>query len=96
MHKTLLASVGGVAAALLGSLCCVGPLLFVTLGVGAGLVSTFGPLRPLFGVLMVAMLGLGFYTVYGSPRARDKLLLWGAVVLALILWTFPTWSTLFV
>ncbi len=93
----------------------------MTLGVGAGLASTFEPLRPLFGVLMVGLFGLGFYTVYGSrrttadatealegecasgtacavprSRSRDKALLWGAVALALVLWTFPTWSTLFV
>jgi len=42
------AGVRGVTAAFLGSLCCVGPLLFVTLGVGAGLASTFEPLRPVF------------------------------------------------
>ena len=118
MRRALLASAGGLLAALLGSLCCVGPLLFLTLGVSAGFASAFEPLRPLFGVLMVGLLGLGFYTVYGRrrattgasddecapgaacavprSRARDKVLLWGAVALALILWTFPTWSTLFV
>ncbi|MGQ0712323.1 MAG: mercuric transporter MerT family protein [Gemmatimonadaceae bacterium] len=118
MRRTVLASAGGVTAAILGSLCCVGPLLFVTVGVGAGLASTFEPLRPVFGALMVAMLAVGFYTVHGrrpstrqtpdhdcasdeacaAPRrrARDKLLLWTATVVALVLWTFPTWSRLFV
>ena len=118
MRRALLAGTGGVAASCLGSLCCVGPLMFVTRGVGAGLASTFEPLRPLFGALMVGMLGLGFYTVYGPrhaaaeapegecapgaacpvprSRARDKVLFWAAVVLALALWTFPTWSKLFV
>ncbi len=119
MRKTLFASAGGILAALLGSLCCVGPVLFVTLGVGAGLASALEPLRPVFGVLMVGLFGLGFYTVYGRrratadateasegecasgtacavPRSRDKALLWGAVALALLRWTFPTWSTLFV
>lgn len=117
--KGLLASLGAVGAALLGSLCCVGPLLFVTFGVGAGLASTFEPLRPVFGVLMAGGLGVGFYTVYGRKpkaaqveadacsahgnacavprsRTRDKLLLWGATILALLLWSFPTWSTLLV
>ncbi|MGH7664004.1 MAG: mercuric transporter MerT family protein [Gemmatimonadaceae bacterium] len=121
MRKALLPSAGGVLAALLGSLCCVGPLLFVTLGVGAGLASAFEPLRPLFGTLMVGLFALSFYTVYGRrrattdateasegecvpgaacamprSRARDKTILWGAAALALLLWTFPTWSTLFV
>ncbi len=123
-RRTLWAGVGGVAAAFLGSLCCVGPLLFVTLGVGAGLASTFEPLRPVFAVVMLALFGLAFYSVYGSPwrtrsrgnapapaagatdaacaegeacampraRRREKAIFWVAVVLALVLWTFPTWS----
>jgi mercuric ion transport protein len=109
-----------VTAAFLGSLCCIGPPIFVALGLGAGLASTFEPLRPLFGTLMAAMLGLGFYVVYrphraasGGPResvqkpmagqscalpgttTRDKAIVWTAAVLAVILWTFPTWSKLF-
>jgi len=121
MRRTLLASLGGVAAALLGSLCCAGPLVFAALGVGAGLAGTFEPLRPVFGALMVALLGLGFYAVYGArlrvpeapeglddgcapgpacavPRSRTRgtVILWMAAVLALVLWTFPTWSRLFV
>lgn len=124
MRKTLLTSVGGVVAAFLASLCCVGPLLFVTLGVGAGLASAFEPLRPMFGMLMLALLAAGFWAVYGrrvaaplaargddalpadadprrgSPvacaaplrRGRDVAVLWGATLLALVLWSFPTWS----
>lgn len=65
-RRGLLASLGAVGAAFLASLCCVGPLLFVTLGVGAGLASTFEPLRPLFTALTVALLGVGFYVVYGK------------------------------
>lgn len=63
--RGLWASVGAVLAAFGASLCCVGPLLFVTFGVGAGLASTFEPLRPLFTVLTFLGLGIGFYTVYG-------------------------------
>lgn len=65
MSRPLWAGLGGVAAAFLGSLCCTGPLLFVTLGVGAGLASMFEPLRPLFGVLMLVLFAGGFYAVYG-------------------------------
>ncbi len=65
MRSSILTGIGGVAAAFLGSLCCVGPLLFVTLGVGAGIASTLEPLRPLFGLLMLVMLATGFWTVYG-------------------------------
>ena len=116
MYKALLASIGGVGAAALASLCCAGPLLFVTLGVGAGLASTFEPLRPVFTVLTVLGLGIGFYTVYGRKpqtsageacepgsacavprsRTREKVLLWGATIVALVIWSFPTWSILLV
>ena len=64
------ASLGAVGVALIASLCCIGPVLFVTLGVGAGLASRFEPLRPAFSVITIALIGLGFYTVYGGRRAR--------------------------
>lgn len=124
MRKMLVAGAGGLAAAFLGSLCCLGPILFLTFGIGAGIASTFEPLRPVFGMVMLALLGAGFWTVYGRGtarsavvpradgltaqcdpkgpaadacaiprrRARDVVILWGATFLALVLWTFPTWS----
>jgi mercuric ion transport protein len=118
-----LAAVGAIGAAFLASLCCIGPLLFVSLGVGAGLASRFEPLRPIFTVLTFALLALGFYTVYHrNPavastrsadsltqgdtceasctvernRSRDKLVLWIAALLAIVVLTFPQWSLLFV
>lgn len=69
-RRGLLASLGAVGAAFLASLCCVGPLLFVTLGVGAGVASRFEPLRPLFTALTLALLAVGFYLVYGRAPAR--------------------------
>lgn len=126
--KTLAASAGGVAAAFLGSLCCVGPLGFAVLGVGAGLGSRLEPLRPVFGVLMLGAFAIAFQRAYRRPadapaaamaggaecgasdaagprgvacdipthRRRDRALLWVAAVVALVLWTFPSWSTVFV
>lgn len=64
MRKALLAGAGGVVAASLASLCCVAPLLVVTLGVGAGLATTLEPLRPLFGVMMLSLFAVAFYSVY--------------------------------
>jgi mercuric ion transport protein len=106
-RATLWAGMGGVAAAFLGSLCCAGPLLFVSLGVGAGLASTFEPLRPMFTAVMLGLFGLAFYSAYGrrvagagcmTPRnrAREIRILWAVALLALVLWTFPTWSRLLV
>ena len=66
--RGLLAAFGAVAAAFLASLCCVGPLVFVAFGVGAGMASTFEPLRPLFTALTVGLLAVGFYVVYGRRR----------------------------
>lgn len=68
MRRSVVAGFGGVTAAFLGSLCCAGPLLFVTLGVGAGLASTFEPLRPVFGAAMLGLFGFGFYLLYGRRR----------------------------
>lgn len=65
------ASVASIGAAFLASLCCIGPVLFVTLGVGAGLASQFEPLRPVFTGLSVGLLALGFYIVYGRRPAGD-------------------------
>jgi mercuric ion transport protein len=115
-RRSLAASIAAVGAALVASLCCIGPVLFVTLGVGAGMATRFEPLRPLFTVLTVGLLALGFYSVYGKrpattsaascdvdgnctvprSRTRDKVLLWIAALVALIVLTFPQWSAVLI
>ncbi len=106
--KTTLAALGGVAAAVGSALCCAGPLVAVALGMsGAGLATTFEPLRPYFVGGTVASLGLGFLalrreetkacepgTLCASPvaRRRMKLLLWIATAVAVPLLSFPWWS----
>ena len=114
--RSLAASIAAVGAALLASLCCIGPVLFVTLGVGAGFATRFEPLRPLFTGVTIALLAIGFYSVYGRQRAttpgtscdidgtctvprsrkRDKMLLWIAALVALIVLTFPQWSAVLI
>lgn len=70
MNRTLLASLGAVGSAFASALCCAGPILYVTLGVGAGLAGIFEPLRPWFLGAAVLLLGAGFYGVYGrTPEA---------------------------
>jgi mercuric ion transport protein len=102
------AAVGGVAAAVGSALCCAGPLVAVALGLsGAGLASTFEPLRPYFVGAAAAGLGAGFWVLRreersacvpgkpcAAPRTRVRLrrLLWTATVLAVALITFPYWS----
>lgn len=65
MTKERWALGGAVLAAFAASLCCVGPLLFVVLGLGAfGAVSVFESMRPwLLGVTAV-FLAVGFYRTY--------------------------------
>ncbi len=66
-RTTLLSNFGAVGAGLASALCCVGPILYVSLGVGAGLASTFEPLRPWFLGGAALFLGLGFYGAYVHP-----------------------------
>ncbi len=65
----------GLAAAVLSavaaSACCVGPLVFATLGLGgAGVLVAMEPLRPLFAFVTVSVLVVGFYVTY-RPRVAD-------------------------
>ncbi|HYT81928.1 MAG TPA: mercuric transporter MerT family protein [Gemmatimonadales bacterium] len=106
--KTILAATGGIAAAIGSALCCAGPLVAVTLGLsGAGLATTFEPLRPYFVVGTAMALGSGFVamhreerkacergTLCASPiaRRRMKQALWIATIIAIPLVTFPWWS----
>jgi mercuric ion transport protein len=62
---------GGVIAGFAASICCIGPLVLVALGLGgaaAGLIALFTPLRPIF--IGVALLFLGFaaYRLFYLPR----------------------------
>lgn len=93
---------GGLAAAvvtgLLASVCCVGPLLLVVLGVGGAWVSdltVLDPMRPWLTGATFALLGLAHYRYWSHRRSpicdcvkarREALWLWlasGATVLLL-------------
>jgi len=68
-EKTL--AIGSTLAALLASLCCLGPLLLGGAGLGAVLVATFAPLRPYFLTFSVILLARGFYLVYRKPKPTE-------------------------
>ena len=56
---------GAVMAGLIASLCCLGPLLFAGLGLGAfGLAGIFAAARPYLLVLATLLLAFGFYRAY--------------------------------
>ena len=62
--------IGGVLAAVGASLCCVVPLVFVSLGVGGAWLASlqwFEPYRPYFIAGTVVFLALGFRALYLKP-----------------------------
>lgn len=63
---------GAVAASLLASLCCIGPLVFAAVGIsGAGVLIKLERYRAQFTVATLTMLGAGFYFTYRTPKAAQ-------------------------
>jgi mercuric ion transport protein len=64
--------VGGLGAAVMASVCCIGPVAFSLIGAGAlGAASvTLEPYRPWFIGLTVILVGVAFYGAYG-PASRE-------------------------
>jgi mercuric ion transport protein len=101
-----LAAFGGVLGAFAASSCCVLPLALFSLGVGGawiGNLTALAPYHPIFAAFTVAMLGFGFWRVYGTrpacaadeacarplPRRIVKAGLWFATVLTGAALAFP-------
>lgn len=65
MKSEKLALGGAIAAAIGAGLCCVGPVLFALLSLGAfSAASVFAPLRPYFLAVAVLALAFDFYRAY--------------------------------
>ena len=107
--KEQIASIVAVASAALASICCLGPLVLVGLGLGgAGFAAGLTQYRPYFLGLTAVLLGMAFYLTYrkrevacadGSCELRSgsktmKRALWVVTVAALAMSTFPGWSVL--
>lgn len=61
----------GTLAAIAASVCCVGPLVLLTLGIGGawvGNLAALEPYRPFFIALTLVFLGLAFRTLYLVPQ----------------------------
>ena len=61
-------------AAFLASICCLGPLVLVAIGVSGawiGNLTAFEPYQPVFITIALACLGYGFYLVYRRPKAAE-------------------------
>lgn len=60
---------GAIGAAVVASVCCIGPVVLAGLGIGAVTAAQqFAPLRPYFLALTAVFLGLGFYFAYRQPK----------------------------
>ena len=95
---------GGVFAGLAASLCCVGPLLSLSLGLGSFAASAwFAQWRPVFLTVTFVLLGLAWYLTYRRPKvdcadgscARPpgkaaRLSLWLGTLVALAAAIYPT------
>lgn len=103
---------GSVLAAIGASVCCVVPLVLVLLGVtGAwlGVLHRFEPLRPVFVVLALGLLGWAFWSLYIQPRRcapgeacaqpavlkRQRVIFWLVGLPLLVLLAFPWYAFLF-
>lgn len=63
--------VGGVLAALGASICCIGPVVLVSLGLGGawiGSLTALEPYRPVFIGVTLVFLGVAFRRLYRVPR----------------------------
>ena len=66
--------VAGVLAAIGASVCCVGPLVLLTLGIGGAWVSSLTalePVRPLFMVVTLLFVALAFRRLYLAPQVCE-------------------------
>ncbi|MBZ0252566.1 MAG: cation transporter [Candidatus Methylomirabilis sp.] len=64
---------GAIASAAAASVCCLGPLVLLALGVSGawiGTLSAFEPYRPLFVVVTACLLAVAFHRVYRKPKAE--------------------------
>ena len=60
---------GAIGAAVLSSICCIGPVVLAGLGIGAVTAAQqFAPLRPYFLALTAILLGFGFYFAYRKSK----------------------------
>ena len=94
---------GSVIAAAAASVCCIGPVVAAVFGAGAlGAASLrVEPYRPWFLGVTTVLLGVGFASAYRrepecvdgtctpSSRRTARLVLWIAVVVVILLATFP-------
>ena len=97
--------IGSVIAALLASVCCIGPVVFALLGLtGVGFIAKFEAYRPYMIAVTLVFLGISFYLTYrrkesceldsvcAIPQANrlNKIVLWCVAAIAIALLFAPT------
>lgn len=66
--------IGAIVSVIAASLCCVGPLVLLALGVSGawmGSMTVLEPYRPLFMILVFGFLGTAFYRIYRKPKEES-------------------------
>jgi copper chaperone CopZ len=107
MEKEKLTTTGAIMAAIIASLCCIGPVVIALIGIGSiGVFAAFEPVRPYFIGLTVVLLALAFYFTYRkrevicadgtceikSAGRWNKIAVWFATFVAAIAIAFPTFD----
>ena len=67
--------IGAVLAAIGASVCCVGPLLLLSLGIGGAWMSTLTSMetvRPFFFIVTLIFIGLGYRKLYLTPENCEE------------------------
>jgi len=99
-------------AAIGASVCCVGPFLLLSLGVGGAWISTLtslSPVRPVFLILTLVFIGLGYRKLYLKPGSckedevcvlpeveqKHRIIFWVVSVFILLLLAFPWYAPFF-
>ncbi|MGB9774106.1 MAG: mercury(II) reductase [Bacteroidota bacterium] len=107
-NKISLAGIA-VVSAILGSICCVGPVMAGAVGIAAGaLFAKFSDYRPFFLTFSLFALGYGFYAVYSkkqkvecedgeckvrAPNKFSKPVLWFSTILVALIFALPYLNT---
>ena len=112
-RKHSVAATGSVIGAVLASSCCIGPLVLITLGASGSWIGNLTALKayqPIFVIVTLSFLGLGFWQIYGKSRADCadgsycatptsnlvvKTALWIATLLVALALSVDLWAPLF-
>lgn len=102
---------GSLLAALGVTSCCVLPLALVLAGVSGawiGTLTALEPYKPIFAVIAIGLIGLGFWQVYGRRTKCDdrqggrtvssltvQMALWTSTMLVALALTAGVWAPLF-